>query len=802
MGLCATKEVQQESSTELDAKKPQPQNASQEAKGEGKPSGGVEQKQAVDPKEVKLEVVEERRDPVIGGYLRRVPLLRKLSDGERELIGGALIERSFAPGSIVFSQGDEADGFYIIKEGTAVVVQAKENSNEVNELARLGTGDIFGETALLSDSPRGAAVKAGNANLTCFFLSSVKFKALLAGQKINVRFAKRRVAISAEAADEEKSVDEIKRPSNKNVMSMETMQLIRAAIKDNILFQGLAEDVRDKVVAQMYCQTISAGTTAIKEGEIGSNFYVIEKGSFDVSVTDKASQSKRSVAQLGPSQCFGELALMYNAPRAATVTATSESVVWLVDRYTFRRIARGLGEQRLQQYTDFLQGVELLSPLAEYERQKIAEALELISYPAGAVIFRQGDVGDALYIVADGEVVMSKEEGHGKSEVIAASKKGEYFGERALTKNEPRACTVTAFEHTHLLKLDATAFNQLLGPLEEILKKQVESYEKVDDEEIHLDNDIAMTDLQVVGVLGKGSFGTVQLVRHKDNALPYALKSVSKAQIVETRQQGHVMNEKKVMASLKHPFITRLHATYKSSNRLYFLLEPSMGGELFTLLRRVSVFSESTARFYAACVVSAFGYMHSKDMVYRDLKPENLLLDTEGFIKITDFGFAKKIKAKTWTLCGTPEYLAPEIVAGKGHGKGVDWWTLGILIFEMLASYTPFYHEDHMKMYKNISQGRIRFPSHFSKEAKSLIKGLLQIVPTQRLGIIEGGADRIKSHPWFEGFDWQALEQRRMVPPIKPKLKGAFDMANFEECGDLEEYASYVDDGTAWDKDF
>jgi len=315
---------------------------------------------------------------------------------------------------------------------------------------------------------------------------------------------------------------------------------------------------------------------------------------------------------------------------------------------------------------------------------------------------------------------------------------------------------------------------------------------------------IPFTDLRVIGTLGKGSFGYVQLVKDVNTKITYALKAVSKTQIVQTGQQGHIMSEKKVMISLKHPFCIRLHQTYKDKNRLYFLLEPSLGGELFSVLRARTLFDEETARFYAGSVVLAFEYMHSKNIIYRDLKPENLLLDDKGFLKVTDFGFAKELlTGRTWTLCGTPDYLAPEIVAGKGHGKGVDWWTLGIFIYEMLASYPPFYDEDPMKTYAKIMHGNITFPSHFSKEAVNLIQKLLHHKPTKRLGVVKGGAKLIKKHAWFKNFDFDKLYAREIKPPIVPKIKNAEDIGNFDQYSDEPpKIEPYEDDGTNWDADF
>eukprot|EP00494_Astrolonche_serrata_P027337 UN27600 len=179
------------------------------------------------------------------------------------------------------------------------------------------------------------------------------------------------------------------------------------------------------------------------------------------------------------------------------------------------------------------------------------------------------------------------------------------------------------------------------------------------------------------------------------------------------------------MEMMHHEFLVNLIATYKDRLRVYFLLDVCLGGELFTLLRKRRYFDEPVSQFYAACVVEAFDYMHSKSIIYRDLKPENLVLDSSGYLKVTDFGFAKKVEDKTFTLCGTPDYLAPEIVTGQGHGKGVDWWTLGILIYEMLASFPPFFHDEPIETYKKIIKCRIKFPRYFSGESKELIKGLL-----------------------------------------------------------------------------
>ena len=277
----------------------------------------------------------------------------------------------------------------------------------------------------------------------------------------------------------------------------------------------------------------------------------------------------------------------------------------------------------------------------------------------------------------------------------------------------------------------------------------------------------------------------VELVKHAKSKRTFALKSVAKAEIVKTGQQEHIISEKNVMIMLDSRFIVKLYQTYNDSKYLYFLLEVVLGGELFTVLRQRTVFDESTARFYAGSVVCAFGYMHEKNVIYRDLKPENLLLDLKGYLKITDFGFAKIITDRTYTLCGTPDYLAPEVISGAGHGKGVDWWTLGILLFEMLASYPPFYDEDPMRTYAKIMFGKVKYPRHFSHDAVEIIKGFLAAKPTKRLGVIKGGVSKIEQYKWFSKFVWDSLKNGTMKAPIIPRVNGIEDRSNFEVYEDV-----------------
>ncbi|KOB65171.1 cAMP-dependent protein kinase catalytic subunit [Operophtera brumata] len=293
--------------------------------------------------------------------------------------------------------------------------------------------------------------------------------------------------------------------------------------------------------------------------------------------------------------------------------------------------------------------------------------------------------------------------------------------------------------------------------------------------------DKTVESFDTIKAIGNGAYGEVFLVRDKRTFTYHAMKVVEKSVVVERRQEKHMIQEKKILQCIEFPLLVSLDMAFKDNLYLYFILPYIAGGEMFTYIQKYGNFSDSLTKFYASQVVLALEYLHYCTVVHRDIKPENILIDANGYLKLCDFGFCKVLKKKTWTLCGTPEYLAPEVILSKGYSFAVDWWALGVLIFEMVAGNPPFISSDPNKLYERILDGHYKCPDGMNGECKGLIKLLLQVDPTKRIGSLKGGVYDIKSHQWFNDIDWQLVLHQRAEVPFVPTCTSPGDTSNFPE---------------------
>nr|CAD7463469.1 unnamed protein product [Timema tahoe] len=490
------------------------------------------------------------------------------------------------------------------------------------------------------------------------------------------------------------------------------------------------------------------------------------------------------------------------------VSATTRAKVWVLNREVFKQVIISSSIQETKEKIKYLRSVPLpiLKQLSDDNLAEMANFLVVKLYATGTKIVEQDENGDEFFIISGGSVRITKRvPGSLEQEDCGVLVRGDYFGEQALVHQVPRQATITALAPgVECLVLERGPFEKCFGGIQELKEKKYPSLPSHQPKQMYLD--VSLKDLLYVATLGVGGFGRVKLVQHRTNKkLTFAIKCLKKQYVVEQQQVQHAYNEKLAMLECAEcPFIVRLYRTYKDSKYVYYLMEPCLGGDLFTTLQRYKKFQEETVRFVVGCVVEALQFLHDRGFIYRDLKPENLLLDSTGYVKLTDFGFAKRIgtSGKTWTFAGTPDYTAPEVILNtRGYDRAVDYWGLGILIYELLNGSPPFRASDPSKTYKLIMQGfqSSRFPKEISRDAKDLIKSLCKLISTERLGYQRNGVQDIRDHRWFKKFDWESLKKKRLPTPLLPQVTSNTDTQNFDQYE--EDKAEPPEENSGWDKD-
>ena len=289
-------------------------------------------------------------------------------------------------------------------------------------------------------------------------------------------------------------------------------------------------------------------------------------------------------------------------------------------------------------------------------------------------------------------------------------------------------------------------------------------------------------DFDILKLVGQGAFGKVFRVRKKDSGGIYAMKVMKKDRIIAKDQAEYTKAERDILTAVTHPFVVSLRYSFQTTSKLYLILDFINGGHLFFQLYQMGTFGSELTKFYISEIVLAIGHLHGLSIMHRDLKPENILLDGDGHVKITDFGLAKKIveDKRANSLAGSIDYMAPEILNAKGHGKTADWWSVGVLMFEMLSGTLPFKGKNKQAVQKAICSEKVKVPNYFLPDAVGLIKGLLAKDPSMRIGHGLSGTADVKGHKYFKGVDWAKIEAKAVSPPFKPNVNGRDCTANFD----------------------
>ncbi|XP_024273277.1 cGMP-dependent protein kinase 1-like isoform X2 [Oncorhynchus tshawytscha] len=584
--------------------------------------------------------------------------------------------------------------------------------------------------------------------------------------------------------------------------SQQSQELIQTSFLENDFLKNLESGQILAIMDCMYPTTVNQGCCVIQEGDSGTLAYVLEEGKMEM------TKDAKKLLTIEPGKVFGELALLYSCTYTYTISALKHSMLWVIDRQSFQTIMVQSGLSRLAEFRELLCRVPFLRSLPEDVLMKVSDILEESRYSEGDYIIRQGATGDTFYIISSGQVKVTENKSADEEAVLLSTlSEGHWFGEKALRGEDVRTVNVIAAGDVTCLVVDRESFKKIIGLVEDSHNVHKSSELKAQSEEDSaLLSNASLRDFQVICNLGEGETGHSELVQLKTNVnCPFTMRVLRKHQILSTAQQECILRERHILMAAHSPFIVRLHRTFRDAKCLYMLTEACLGGELWNLLKDRGSFDDSSTRFYTACVVEALIFLHHNNITYRDLKPENVVLDQRGYAKVVGFGCAKKVGLgkKTWTFCGTPDYVAPEIILNKGHSVSADLWSLGVFVFELLSGSLPFCGPDPMKTFTATIRGidLVEFPKTISKSASSLIKKLCRNNPAERLGNQRNGAKDIQKHKWFEGFNWEGLRKGTLSSPIIPKFISHLEDSKLDPFTDILEDSPAVENSD-WDIDF
>lgn len=700
-------------------------------------------------------------------FVRKVPLLKGLSDNELIRVAGRMPERTYQDKEALIRYGERGDEMFLIRYGRVrVLVPDPTGKTEGKEVAVLGRGQFVGERAVVNDRLRSADCVAQG--------------------QVQVVVMKKKDFMDLD---------------NPLLSWMLDYDAVAAVLKSLPAFSKLKQEQMEHIIDEFDArQELYKGSPILRQGDLIDKLYVMKSGDVLLQKDGQSVPSTSFIREAGGFTFFGEGSLEAIERSPYSVVANSDIVqVLCLPRRNLDNFLGAVGAS-LQSKDDIvaaLKKVKALQKVKEEDLAQIVDCFEPVRYNVGEVVVAARETcPPQIFMLKAGEVAVVKKEfpttDNTEVDMRSASpffskklRVGDIFNERVLTTITPVALEeslVSTAVGTVVIRVTVGDIEKVLGGSLSTLSLKSPTSSKRD--LLPKQPAVLYKDLEFHRVIGTGQFGSVRVVQHHVTKEVYALKVMHKAPIVESKQIEHIVSERKILEEASdHPNCVKLIGAYQDKASLYLLQEWVPGGELFHHLDLEGAFDEPTAMFFAANVLLALEFLHSRGIVYRDLKPENLLLDVQGYIKMADFGFAKKVgDEKTFTICGTPDYQAPEVIMRRGTTKVADYWALGVLIFEMLVGDPPFKSltGDPWDTFRRTLSGRFYVPNFISDTAADLIFKLLQVNPEKRLGAGKLGAEEIKKHRWFSRLDWAKLEARQIPAPIKPRVRSPLDTTNFD----------------------
>ena len=666
-------------------------------------------------------------------FIETTPILSCLDLNEKILLASNLFKVSFEPKEYIVKEGEQADSLFIIKEGT---VECSKNGNTFRTMTK---GEHFGERGILIDSKRTVDVIAVS-QVICYSISIGTFKVMLGD----------------------------------NFRQMLYLNFIKSAFHCSSYFNKFNNKLLEGKVFTLFTPI------NLQKNEVAfeKNFNVSDKIVVIIDGNLKYDNEDAVFAQRG--NLLFEKELINNTefklqsnlvafPDCLLIQANTKDVLDVFGNSFINLIA-------MSNIIENLQKVSLFKIITPKQLGEISKKIKIETFKKGDKVITKGEQGTKFYIVKKGKIDIFIDD----NKYIRTIGQNDFLGERALLISEPRSATAIANNDVEVFYLDKQDF---LLSIEDNMKKYLINRLFLQD------NTISLEDLELMSPLGSGNYGTVTLVQSKKNKFLYAIKSITRQKVISEELQPNLELEKNILLQIDHPFIVKLVKTLKDSINIYFLMEYVKGKELFDVIRDIGLLNKIQTQFYTASMMLAVDYLHYNNVIYRDIKPENVIVCDNGYIKIIDFGTVKQIKERTSTVIGTPHYMAPEIILGEGYSFQVDFWSIAICMYEFICGFVPFGEnaEDPMEIYLSIINEQLQFPDYCKdKKFRTLITQMLCKNPMSRLSKLS----QIKVNSWFSGFDWESLSSLTMKPDVYPKLKE--NPLEQNSCIKKEPYTSYI----------
>lgn len=685
-------------------------------------------------------------------FLESVPIFQTFTNTQKELLMFAMTTQLWLAGEKIVKEGDTGESFFIIKDGVVTCTQ------KGIELRQMTKGNFFGEQALLNRCVRTATVTA----LTDAKILSIGRSTIL--------------TVLGNSLEE--------------VLYKNT---IRMSFEKSVVFSNCTGEQLNAIIEKMKILNYENGEPVIMQGLIkGQYIWVVLK-----------NKLRHDDGVIEPFTCIGDQKLLVNSKEAFECCYFADGLC-VVAEISKKEIEEVLGDDiqaivNQNSMLPTLRNIQILRHLGKTRFNSVLRAFKQVKFRAGEVIFQQNAVGDKFYIIKSGAVDIVKD-----NLQVRSINKYDYFGERSILFNEVRSASVVANTDAVCWVLQSKDFFSIIDEnIRNQLQKRIELQ----------DDSITLGDLVPIKLLGKGQFGCVYLVTHRSKNVQYALKTVTRQKIAGFDFYDNIVLERKILLQIDHGMIVKLIKTFKDNLRIYFLLEYVPGMDLFDVLTIMGKLSVKNTIFYTACLVLIIENLHKRGIVYRDLKPENIMVDDEGYLKLIDFGTAKFIKGKTYTIVGTPHYMAPEVIKGSGYSQTVDLWSMGVIIYEFIEGNLPFgeNEEDPYRIYEKVLDHKLLFSElEFCEKLKYLVSHLLSVDPVYR------GQKDLKKMRVLENYDWDKLISRELESPYRAKVgpianeisrmkglrKNLQEFIQKEELSEAPSRRSFKPPSSNWDLEF